>query len=683
MLRRLWVNPYLNFSFRLTTALLLFLLAAWQLDLLPQGVISLLVMPALLIGGIDIPSAHWSRRIALGVLGYAGFAGLTAWIGVHAPEFTTLWFALLGFVLTSCSAFGNLAARLAMGSLTMAVIGLATGSLYPIWQLTLGFGLAVSWLVLYSALWYRLTGNMPLRQSLAETYQRLAALMIKRPEQLLDHALPVHFDEPLGIHLANCRRLLGSLGDPNKNGPLKNAFMLAVDMQERLQAVPDPELASKVLVNEGTYPAYRQWTRAVAARLHRIARDLQRGGEPSKSDSVTQFTDQFLQALEPMLARGGKEGMVANYMANNARQIERLVQRAAPLYQRNIKVEQSQSPWKKWRQMMVWSNPVMRGSVRMSLLLALGSEIGSLMPMDNGFWILSTVVVVWQASFVAIRSRAWQRAGGTIAGLVLALIALTAGVSGIWALLMAVVLVPISLALVTKHHGWTTVGVTLILMLAFEYNGMATTEVIIARMFDTLIGCLLVLGGYRYLWPQWQGGRQAQLRIDSLVSLNHYLKLLLQSFSGKEVAAIDLALARRAAYEQGIALNDSFNQMRQEPGFGRNVQNSTALLALYKGAMSHMNAIVPQVHKGLRLEAEEGQELCHLFDELADIMEQTSKGNIQPWPDSFKEREQWFYQRLESGNTDKSGFVLYQLSLVLQRYHAIHQILLQPAPKAS
>ncbi|WP_298443911.1 FUSC family protein [uncultured Ferrimonas sp.] len=680
MLRRFWINPYINFSLRLTSGLMLFLLAAWLLGILQQGVIAMLVMPALLIGGIDLPSRQWAWRAGLGAIGFGAIAGVTAWISLAAPAWLTLWFASIAFLLTSCGAFGTLAARLAMGTLTMAVIGMATASLYPLWELTLGYFLATVWLLLYSAAWYRLTGHMPLRQALAATYRRLAVIVIERPEQLLDHKLPVHFDEALGIELGNCRRLLGSLGNPNTKGPLKNAFVAAVDLQERLQAVPEPAIASEVLTTDGMYPLYKQWTRAIAARLHRIARDLERGRDLSRSDSVELFTERLVEALAEKTERADRVGLVANYMATNARQIDRLVQRVSPLYQRHVRAEKTDSPWQKWRQMMVWSNPVMRGSVRMSLLLALASEIGSLMPLDNGYWILSTVVVVWQSSFVAIRSRAWQRAGGTFVGLLLALLALNVGIVDESALLLALLLVPFTIAIVTKHHGYTTVGVTLIIMLAFEYYGLASNEVLLARMVDTLIGCLLVLGGYRYLWPQWQGGRQAQLRGDALASLSHYIELILKSFAGETVEPVVLARARRAAYEQGIALNSSLSQMKQEPGFGHNVHNSAALLALYKGAMSHMNAIVPQVHKGLRLPSDDIHELKQIFSQLQQITLQACNDSPQPWPDSFKHREQWLFQRVEQANADRCGFVIYQLSLVLQRFHGIHQILLQPAP---
>ncbi len=680
MLRRIWVNPHSNFSLRLSSGLLIFLLASWGVGYLEEGVIACLIMPALLVGGIDLPSRQWRRRIGLAILGYGGVAGATAWISLQVPLGLIPWFTVLGFLLSSCAAFGNLAARLGMGVIVMAVIGMATAALYPWWQLAFGYALATAWLTGYSAWWYRFSGNLPLRFALAATYRHLAKLLLERPEQLRQHRLPAHFDEALGEQLATCRRLLGSVAGIGSDQPLWHLLMAAVDLQERLQAVPDPVVASEVLTNHATYPCYQQWTRSVAVRLHRIARDLERGRPLSDCHSIESHTDALIAALQPLVQHGGTQAMVASYMMHNARQIERVAQRAAPLHQRAVPPEQALQPWQQWRQMMNWSTPVMRGSVRMGLMLGLGTTIGLLLALDNGYWILSTIVVVWQSTFVAMRSRAWQRVAGTFGGLVLSMVALNLGVSGNEALLLALLMVPVTLAWVTRHHGWCSTGITFILMLELEYFHLLSNEVLFMRMLDTFIGCVLIVGAYRFLWPQWQGGRQWRLRQDALAAAMNYNRLILARFSGQEVTPMALALARREAYEQGIALNDSLKQMRQEPSFGTNVNNSAALLALYKGITSNMNALVLQVNHQQCCPLADMQPLNDLFRELSEVFEQVCKGNLVPWPERALAGEQWLFQRLEHAVHDKEGFVLYQFSLMLQRFHGIHQILLMPAP---
>ncbi|WP_028116354.1 FUSC family protein [Ferrimonas senticii] len=668
-------------ALRLSSGLGLLLLFAYGIGMLEQALVASLVMPAFFVGGVDVPSPRWGLRSAWVIVCFTAITAITAELSVSAPQWLTLWFALIGFVFTSLGALGVLSARLGMGTLAVAALGMAVAGLYPSLQLGLSFGLVSGWLIGYSAIWYQLTDQMPLRQALAATYRRLAYILAERPKHLLDRRVPVHFDEQLGQDLSNARMLLNSISNDRNKGPLQNAFMAALDLQERLQALPEPDVVSNMLATEQSFPVYNAWARAMAARLHRIARELERGHSPSRSDATESYTSALEAELFSQQMQGGKVAMVANYLISNARQIDRLLQRVAPLYQRPITGAQRYPAWQQWREAMHWDNPVMRGSVRMALLLAVASEIASLMPFDNGFWIMLTISVVWQSSYIAIRSRVWHRAMGTLAGVVIAMLLFALGVEGNGALAMAFLFAPLTLAAVTKHHGWTTTGVTVILMMALAYLELAGPEVMFARLVDTLIGCGLIFIAYRFLWPQWQGGRQRLLRQQAVRVLADYWKPLLASFAGEAVEPLQLAQARRLAYEQGIAMNSSLTQMRQEPGYGANMLNSSTLLAHFKGSMHHLNAIVPQARKGMLLAPEDNRQLQQLFSQLETVLLAASHGDIQPWPPKLLAAEQWLLERLANSSADRSSFVLYQFSLLLQRCHGIHQILCLPAPK--
>ncbi|GAA4875714.1 FUSC family protein [Ferrimonas pelagia] len=680
MNKAFWFNPHINNALRLSLGLLLAQALGFALGEMERFALAMLVLPAILVSALDQPSPYWGRRVALGVIGFAVASLSTAVVALHAPERLPLWFALLGVIMASFAAWGELSGRLGMGVLTMAVIGLATSTLYPPWQIALGFAVATAWLMLFSAVWYRLWRQLPLRQALAQIYRRLAELMERRPEQLLDQTLPVYFDDTLGQYLAMARRQLAAVEGQKGVAPLRNALMAAVDLQERLQAIPEPHLARDVLVSTEMLPLYQNWTRLVAARLLRISQDLKHNRTLKGSDSVDVAGRALSDALMAQ-AKADRKGMVAHYMAANAERITRLAGRAGPLYQRAILSSGTESWWRQWLKMMRWSSPVLRGGVRLGLILGAAMAIASVMPLDNGYWILTTIIMVRQSSYVATRSRVWQRAAGTLGGLLGAGALIALGVHDELALLLVCLLLPLTLTLVQIHHGWTTAGATLVLMLAFEYLGLASHEVLLARMLDTLIGCSLIFLAYRFLWPQWQGGRQAQLRKTALAYLHRYLQLLLARLAGRPVEPVHLARSRRLAYEQGVALTASLTQMKQEPGYG-DAEHSTALLALYKSGMGHLNAILPQSQKDPIFSSLESQRLEALFDSAYGQLSSAMSGGEEGWSQELVDGQQWLHGLLQECVADRRGFAVYQLSLFLERYQAIHGIVKTVPPKS-
>ncbi len=52
-------------------------------------------------------------------------------------------------------------------------------------------------------------------------------------------------------------------------------------------------------------------------------------------------------------------------------------------------------------------------------------------------------------------------------------------------------------------------------------------QFIVARLVDTLIGCLIAFGGMVWLWPQWQSGLLRQNAHDALEADQQAIRLIL------------------------------------------------------------------------------------------------------------------------------------------------------------
>ncbi|BDY03618.1 FUSC family protein [Ferrimonas sp. YFM] len=678
--RRWWFNGHINLALRLSTAVMLWLALAWTLDLFLLGLLSLLALPCVFISGIDQPSPGWGKRLAWSIPLLGGVALVFGALGAWWPPSLIPALLVAGVLLTTLSAFGELSGRTGLAALVMAAMSQVSAGVIPAWQFALGTTLAALWVVLFSDWWFRAQREYPLRQALSLSYRRLAVILASRLRWLEDPSLGARFDLPLAEQLALVRRYVAVAKSRNRLTPeLYQAFVAAVDLQERLQAIPNPELSRALFAQPGVLPAYRLWVAVTSRRLRQVADHLMTVQPIGEDPRLADVEQQLLTALTPL--QRGRFGSIAPYFVSNARRISRLAQRVAPLYRRPmIGQEPVMDHWQRWRQHLSWSSPIFRGAVRQGLLLATTMGIIQYFDLDKGYWALLSVLLVVRGGIVDTRQRAWQRIWGTLVGLGLAASALSLGLTGNWALALGLVLVPPTLSLIPVHHGYSCTLGTIILIMVFEYIAGQGMSVMPLRLLETVIGCAVVLLGYRYLWPQWQGGRQAELRRQAIGRLNHYLLLVLSVFEGQQVSSLSLARARRHTYEQGVALTSSFEQMRQEPSYSRH-RDSAELIRLYKETQSHLNALAPAARRGTQLTEEQSQSAHRVLTGAVAALERALEGQGSgQWPESVEQERQRLYRLVEEGRVDRTGFVLYQLNLIAERYQQMLAIAARPAP---
>ncbi|TKB49474.1 hypothetical protein FCL40_09125 [Ferrimonas sediminicola] len=678
--RRWWFNGHINLALRLSSAMLLWLAGAWLVDRFLLGLLSLLALPCVFISGIDQPSPGWGKRLGWSIPLLGGVALLFGTLGAWWPPALIPALMVAGLLLSTLTAFGELSGRTGLAALVMAAMAQVSAGTIPAWQFALGVTLVASWVVLYSDWWFRAQREYPLRQALALSYRRLAVILASRIRWLEDPALGQRFDLPLAEQLALVRRYVAVAKSRNRLTPeLYQAFVAAVDLQERLQAIPNPELSRALFAQPGVLPAYRMWVAVTSRRLRQVADHLVTVRPIAEDARLADVEQQLITALLPL--QRGRFGSIAPYFVSNARRISRLAQRVAPLYRRPmIGQEPEYDLWHRWRQHLSWSSPIFRGAVRQGLLLALTMGIIQFFGLDKGYWALLSVLLVVRGGIVDTRQRAWQRIWGTVVGLGLAASALSLGLSGSWALALGLALVPPTLSLIPVHHGYSCTLGTVILIMVFEYIAGQGMAVMPLRLLETIIGCAVVLLGYRYLWPQWQGGRQAELRREAMGKLNQYLELLLDAFDGEKISALSLARARRYTYEQGVALTSSFEQMRQEPNYSRH-RDSAELIRLYKETQSHLNALAPAARRGVRLLPEQAVVARQVLSGAVKALQQLLQGQGGgQWPRVLEQQRQNLYRMVEEGRVDRTGFVLYQLNLVAERYQQMLAIVARPAP---
>ena len=84
-----------------------------------------------------------------------------------------------------------------------------------------------------------------------------------------------------------------------------------------------------------------------------------------------------------------------------------------------------------------------------------------------------------------------------------------------------------SYLIIRKNYGWAMVGFTVTAVYTLQLLTLNGEQFIIARLVDTLIGCLIAFGGMVWLWPQWQSGLLRQNAHDALEADQQAIRLIL------------------------------------------------------------------------------------------------------------------------------------------------------------
>lgn len=141
-------------------------------------------------------------------------------------------------------------------------------------------------------------------------------------------------------------------------------------------------------------------------------------------------------------------------------------------------------------------------SVIVTFFVSLALMIGLLLELSYPYWVMMSCFIVIQGIHLrTIWIKQLHRLSGTVVGAVLAAWLLSLGLSA-WGVALSILLMLLCVeTLIDRHYGLAVIFVTPLTVFIAEYGGSLPLapqlyqEVIYARLFDTLLGCLLGLGG--------------------------------------------------------------------------------------------------------------------------------------------------------------------------------------------
>ncbi|RTY92380.1 FUSC family membrane protein [Flavobacterium sp. GT3R68] len=212
-----------------------------------------------------------------------------------------------------------------------------------------------------------------------------------------------------------------------------------------------------------------------------------------------------------------------------------------------------------------FSSTIFRHSVRLTVTILIGFIIGKILPFQNVYWILLTIVVIMRPGYGLTKQRSFHRIFGTILGGLIAF--------GILLVLHNTTVITI-LAIIAMILGFSftqinyKVGATFVTIYVVFIYGILTpnvADVVQYRILDTLVGAALAFVTNFFLWPSWEFMNIPVYLEKSIEANRNYLKEISVFYNKKGDVPTSYKLARKHAFIEIGNLMASFQRMLQEP----------------------------------------------------------------------------------------------------------------------
>lgn len=210
-------------------------------------------------------------------------------------------------------------------------------------------------------------------------------------------------------------------------------------------------------------------------------------------------------------------------------------------------------------------SPIFKHAARLSMAMLAGYVLGIVIPVQNAYWILLTIVVIMRPGYTLTKERSKHRLYGTLLGaLVAGMVVLLVQNTYLYGLLALVSLV-LSFAFVQRNYRTSSIFVTTGIIFIYALITPDAFNAIQYRVIDTLTGAAIAMGAISFLWPSWESLSIKGNIVKALHANRKYLAEIARYNQYKMQDTTVYKLARKEAFLQMGNLNAAFQRMSQEP----------------------------------------------------------------------------------------------------------------------
>ena len=221
-------------------------------------------------------------------------------------------------------------------------------------------------------------------------------------------------------------------------------------------------------------------------------------------------------------------------------------------------------------------------ALRLAAALGLAATAEHLLPLQRGYWIPLTAVLVLRPDFTGTFTRGATRVGGTVAGAVIASTISALHPADPVYLLLAVAFAGTGYALFGVNYGIYSAAVTAYVVFLLAFAGSPEHQAALDRVGATALGGALAVAVYA-LWPTWSRERVPHDLAELLGAQRAYATRVLRAFLGAEHDEAELAAIRGAQVAAWLARSNaeaSVDAMVNEPVRPKTVSVRAALAIL-------------------------------------------------------------------------------------------------------
>lgn len=616
-LRHYWANRTFNYSLLILVTLVGVVVPTWYLQL------NTFIVP-LILGVIAAALAEsdnsFTGRLKSQLLTLICFAIATFSIELL---FDLPWLFAIG-LFTSTFGFimlGTLGLRyasIAFGSILIAIYTmLGANDSTTLWFQPLLLLTGATWYYFVSMIWYALWPMQPVQHNLANVFLQLANYLEAKSE--LFHPVAELNPQPYRIEEAKLNAATVKALDlckatfltRSKRGHVDSAsdrflniYFVAQDIHERISSshYRYQELAQHFERFDILF-RFKHLLHIQARSCRDIASAIRLGKEYQHNADSIMALDELKSALAYLQQQNNPKwrSLLAqlSYLFNNLATVEKQLSNVNNPDTHQLEDEvlhdtEAHSLRVMWQRIKSNFSPdsmLFRHAVRMSIALTLGYGIIQFFNIERGYWILLTTLFVCQPNYSATRQKLVARIIGTFVGIIIGVPLLTLFDSQASQLLLVVISGVAFFAFRLANYGYATGFITVLVLFCFNQLGQGF-DVILPRIADTLIGCILAVAAVTFILPDWQSKRLHKVMADAIKSNQYYLAQIIGQYRIGKKDNLNYRVARRKAHNQDANLTTAISNMLAEPGrYVAAIDESYRFLTLNHALLSYISAL--------------------------------------------------------------------------------------------
>ncbi|MBK1784987.1 FUSC family protein [Prauserella cavernicola] len=239
-------------------------------------------------------------------------------------------------------------------------------------------------------------------------------------------------------------------------------------------------------------------------------------------------------------------------------------------------------------------------ALRLTLCVTLAELVSLVVPVDRSYWITLTVGIVLKPDFGSVFGRAILRGLGTIVGVGIGAAVLGIGTQGIGLVLLVGLFAAGAAIGKVRNYGILSAFVTPLIIVQMDLTAGGDWPLVLARLVDTVIGCVIVLVFGYLLWPGSRRPRVGGRLADVAETVGHYVETGLSAADTPQERT-ERSRNRRRAYRGLADLRTAFQQLVVEPSpAGRQAAAWWPAIVALEQLTDAVTAVVVTVEHGAR-----------------------------------------------------------------------------------